>query len=241
MKHSESYKRLESAIKSRILVLDGAMGTQIQQAGLTEDDYRGEFCKEHKSSLQGNHDLLNLTRPDLIENIHKSYVDAGADLLETNTFNSNAISQADYGTEHLCYMMNFEAARIAKKVAGENRFVVGSMGPTNRTASISPDVENPGSRNVNFDQLRDAYKEQAKGLLEGGADAILLETIFDTLNAKAAIFALMELFEEKGLEWFKKNGFVNVKRTVDEMFPLPWLKVRFPLYFENFIYYNHRI
>ncbi len=201
MNYSESYIALKEALDQRVLVLDGAMGTQIQQAGLKEEDYRGKLLKDHPSPLQGNHDLLNLTRPDLISAIHKAYLEAGADILETNTFNANSISQLDYGTGHLVYDINLNAARLAKSIAGNRAFVAGSMGPTNRTASMSPDVENPGFRNVNFDQLARAYKSQAEGLLDGGVDAFLLETIFDTLNAKAAIYALLELFEEHGAFW----------------------------------------
>ena len=201
MKYSESYIAIREALDQRILVLDGAMGTQIQQEGLKEEDYRGEILLNHPSPLQGNHDLLNLTRPKLISGIHKAYLDAGADVLETNTFNANAISQADYGCEHLVYQINYEAARLAKSVAGNKAFVAGSIGPTNRTASMSPDVENPGYRNVTFEGLSNAYKKQAEGLLDGGVDAFLLETIFDTLNAKAAIYALLELFEERDTEW----------------------------------------
>lgn len=201
MKYSKSYIALRDALEQKILVLDGAMGTQIQQAGLVEDDYRGEILINHPSPLKGNHDLLNLTRPELITKIHEAYLDAGADVLETNTFNANAISQADYGTEHLVYQLNYEAARLAKSVAKNKAFVAGSIGPTNRTASMSPDVENPGYRNVTFEGLSNAYKKQAEGLLDGGVDAFLLETIFDTLNAKAAINALLELFEERAAEW----------------------------------------
>ena len=201
MKHSDSYIKLKAALSERILVLDGAMGTQVQQAGLKEEDYRRTILEDHPSPLMGNHDLLNLSSPELIMGIHEAYIEAGADIIETNTFNANAISQADYGTQHLVYDINVAAAKLAKSVAGDGVFVAGSMGPTNRTASMSPDVENPGYRNVSFDQLAEAYKEQARGLLDGGADIILIETIFDTLNAKAAIYALLEIFEDRQEQW----------------------------------------
>ncbi|MFQ5335542.1 MAG: homocysteine S-methyltransferase family protein, partial [Flavobacteriales bacterium] len=193
-------------LKERILVLDGAMGTMIQRYGLNEEDFRGERFSEHAQPLAGNNDVLSLSRPDIIEEIHKSYLSAGADIIETNTFSSNFISQADYGLEGACYEMNVAAARIARRVAdefnasqaGKPRFVAGSLGPTNQTASLSPDVNDPGFRAVTFDELRRAYKEQAEGLLEGGVDMFLVETVFDTLNAKAAIYGIEEIFEEKG-------------------------------------------
>ncbi|MCD6333438.1 MAG: methionine synthase, partial [Bacteroidales bacterium] len=188
-------------LEERILVLDGAMGTMIQQAKPTAADYSGQLLNNHPKSLQGNHEVLNLTRPDLIESIHRQYIKAGADLIETNTFNANAISQSDYGLEDWSYRLNYQGAQIACRAAEKKTLVVGSMGPTNRTASLSPDVANPASRNITFDQLRDAYREQVKGLLDGGVDALLIETVFDTLNAKAAIYAIMEVFEQKGYEW----------------------------------------
>ena len=197
--------KVEEILKSRILVLDGAMGTMIQQYNLTEEDFRGDLFKDHSSPLKGNNDLLSLTRPDIIESIHRIYFEAGADIAETNTFSSTSIAQADYNCQDHVYNMNLESARIAKKVAEEftknqpekPRFVAGSIGPTNRAASMSPDVNRPGYRAVNFDDLVEAYYEQAKGLYDGGTDIFLVETVFDTLNAKAALYALDKLFEEK--------------------------------------------
>ncbi len=194
---------LRGALESRILVLDGAMGTMIQRLRLDEDDYRGDRFGDHPTPLQGNHDLLSLTRPGAIGDIHRAYLDAGADIIETNTFNAQAISQADYGTESAVADMNWEAARIARAAADEftaldparPRFVAGSLGPTNRTASLSPDVENPGFRAVTFDELAAAYREQGEALIEGGVDLLLVETVFDTLNCKAALFGLLELVE----------------------------------------------
>ena len=200
---------LAQLLEQRILILDGAMGTMIQGYGLTEADFRGELLASHSHDLKGNNDLLVITRPDVIADIHRQFLDAGADILETNTFNAQAISQADYATEKLVYRINYEAARLARQVADEKtraephkpRFVAGSLGPTNRTLSISPDVDRPAFRAVTFDQVKDAYKEQALGLLHGGADALLAETAFDTLNLKAAIYAFEELFEELGRRW----------------------------------------
>jgi 5-methyltetrahydrofolate--homocysteine methyltransferase len=191
---------------TRILVLDGAMGTMLQRLELDGDDYRGERFAEHPRELEGNHDILCLTRPDAIADIHRAYLAAGADIIETNTFNAQAISQADYGTEHFVGEINFAAARLAREAAdeftatnpGRPRFVAGVLGPTNRTASLSPDVEDPGFRAVTFAELAVAYREQAIGLLEGGADFLLVETVFDTLNAKAAIHAILTLGEERG-------------------------------------------
>ncbi len=197
---------LTSLLKDRILIMDGAMGTMIQGYNLTEDDFRGQRFGAHPQELKGNNDLLSLTRPDVIEEIHRSFLDAGADLIETNTFNAQAISQADYATESLVYELNVESARIARRAVEDftnsnpekPRFVLGSIGPMNRTLSLSPDVNNPAFRAVTFDQVKDAYKEQARGLFDGGVDALLPETTFDTLNLKAAIVALEELFAEKG-------------------------------------------
>ena len=197
-------KLIEEVIKERILVLDGAMGTMIQQYDLQEEDFRRGWFENHESSLKGNNDLLSLTRPDIIEAIHRAYFDAGADIVETNTFSGTSIAQADYGLEKYVYDINVHSAQIAKKVAedftnndpSKPRFVAGSIGPTNRTASISPDVNDPGFRNTNFDQLVVAYKEQVKGLIEGGVDVLLVETVFDTLNAKAALYAIEEAFSE---------------------------------------------
>lgn len=201
MKLSLSYTRLNAALIDRILILDGAMGTQIQDARLKEEDYQsGPFSKWH-IPLKGNHEILNLTRPDLIKNVYRAYLDAGADIITTNSFNANAISQADYGTEDYVYEMNLSAAKLAREAAGSKFFVAGTLGPTNRTATLSPDVENPGYRNIHFDQLATAYKEQARALIEGGVDLLMLETVFDTLNGKAAIFGLTELFAELGTRW----------------------------------------
>jgi 5-methyltetrahydrofolate--homocysteine methyltransferase len=197
---------LESLLKQRILILDGAMGTMIQSYKLGEADYRGERLRDSAHDLKGDNDLLTLTRPDIIRDIHADYLAAGADIIETNTFNSTRIAQADYHLEELVPELNFAAAQLARKVADEfeqrepqrPRFVAGALGPTNRTASISPDVNDPGFRNVSFDELTAAYGEAAQALVEGGADILLIETIFDTLNAKAAIFAIDEYFERSG-------------------------------------------
>ena len=193
-------------LSQRILVLDGAMGTMIQTYDLDEADFRGTLLRDHGSDLRGNNDILSLTRPDVIEAIHRAYLDAGADLLETNTFNAQAISQADYGTTHLVRDMNLAAARLARRAADDftrrtpdrPRFVIGVLGPTNRTASLSPDVNDPGFRAASFEQIAGAYAEQAAALLEGGVDALMVETVFDTLNCKAALFALRALLEDVG-------------------------------------------
>ncbi|HQW00943.1 MAG TPA: methionine synthase, partial [Saprospiraceae bacterium] len=195
---------LKQAVKDRILVLDGAMGTMLQRYKLTEADYRGEAFATWPSDLKGNHDLLNITRPDVVAEVHRDYFLAGADIVETNTFNANAISQADYGTQSYVYEINLAAAQLARKVADEftaaepskPRFVAGSMGPTNRTASMSPDVNRPGFRATTFKELADAYAEQARGLIDGGVDLLLIETVFDTLNCKAALFGITTLIEE---------------------------------------------
>jgi 5-methyltetrahydrofolate--homocysteine methyltransferase len=203
-----SIERLHDLLSRRILILDGAMGTMIQRYTLTEEDFRGERFRQHPRDLKGNNDLLVLTRPDVIGEIHRQYLDAGADIIETNTFNSNAISQADYALQPLARELNVAAARIAKAAAAEwavktpdrPRFVAGAIGPTNQALSISPDVNNPASRGATFDQVRDAYKDQVRGLIEGGADLLLVETIFDTLNAKAALVGIQEVFAEQGVE-----------------------------------------
>jgi 5-methyltetrahydrofolate--homocysteine methyltransferase len=199
-------KNLQQLAEEKILVLDGAMGTMIQRYTLTEEDFRGTLLKDHAHDLRGNNDLLSLTRPDIIKEIHRQYYAAGADIVETNTFSSTTIAQADYKLEHLAYQLNYESAKIAKEVAEEfnkanpdkPRFVAGAFGPTNRTASISPDVNNPGYRAITFDQLVEAYTEQAHGLIDGGADWLLVETVFDTLNCKAALFAIQNVQKEKG-------------------------------------------
>ncbi|HEU4460362.1 MAG TPA: homocysteine S-methyltransferase family protein [Methylibium sp.] len=196
--------RLPELLKQRILVLDGAMGTMIQRYKLGEADYRGERFKDHGKDLKGNNELLVFTRPDVISEIHEGYLAAGADLIETNTFGATTVAQEDYGLAPIAREINLVAAQLARAAcdkygtADKPRFVAGAFGPTPRTASISPDVNDPAARNVSFDELHAAYKEQAEGLLEGGADLFLVETIFDTLNAKAAIFAIDELFEETG-------------------------------------------
>ncbi len=203
---SNTKSKLELEIEKRILVLDGAMGTMIQRYTLSEEDFRGEFLKNHTHDLRGNNDLLSITKPEIIREIHSQYFEAGADIVETNTFSSTTIAQADYKLEHLAYELNFQSAKIAKEVANEftkrnpsqPRFVAGAFGPTNRTASISPDVNNPGFRAISFDELVTAYSEQAHGLIDGGVDWLLVETVFDTLNCKAALFAIMKVQEEKG-------------------------------------------
>jgi len=208
VKKPTAWTALERAAAERILIIDGAMGTMIQRHKLDEAGYRGQRFKDWPRDVKGNNDLLVLTQPAIIRGIHEQYLDAGADIIETNTFNAQRISMADYGMEDLSYEMNVAAARIAreaadawtKKTPGKPRFVAGAVGPTNRTASLSPKVSDPGFRNVTFDELRAAYAEQVRGLIEGGADIILIETIFDTLNAKAAGFATLEVFEEKGVE-----------------------------------------
>lgn len=193
---------LEATLKKRIMILDGGMGTMIQGYHLEEEDFRGEEFKNHPKTLKGNNDFLSLTKPHIIEEIHKAYLEAGSDIIETNTFSGTSIAQADYGTEYLVYRLNKSSAEIAKKAArdvtaatGVKRYVAGALGPTNRTLSISPSVENPGYRNITFDELVEAYAEQARGLLDGGSDILLVETIFDTANAKAALFAIDQLFE----------------------------------------------
>lgn len=208
---SPSRKTLERLARERILILDGAMGTQIQGLGLSEDDFvghgSGHACAHHSDHPQkGNNDLLILTQPEAIEEIHFKYAMAGADIVETNTFSATTIAQADYGMESAVHDLNVEGARVVRRaldrataIDGKPRFVAGAVGPTNRTASISPDVNNPGFRAVTFEDLRKAYSQQVNGLIEGGADVILIETIFDTLNAKAAIFACLEAFERTGV------------------------------------------
>ena len=193
---------LKDLLKKRILVLDGAMGTMIQRYTLSENDFRGDRFRDHDSDLKGNNDLLSITRPDIIKSIHKEYLDAGADIIETNTFSSTSIAQEDYNLSSIVYELNYQSAKIAKEIVDlcstieKPRFVAGSIGPTNRTASISPDVENPAFRQISFDQLKSAYTEQVRGLIEGGSDLILIETVFDTLNCKAALFAVEDVFED---------------------------------------------
>jgi 5-methyltetrahydrofolate--homocysteine methyltransferase len=193
--------KIEQAIQERILVLDGAMGTMLQRHKFEEEDFRGERFKDFPHPLKGNNDLLSLTQPNAVKDVHRQYFLAGADIVETNTFSSTTIGMADYHMEDLVYELNYESAKIAREVADEftdrPRFVAGSIGPTNRTASMSPDVNDPGFRAVTFDELRIAYREQVEALIDGGCDVLLVETIFDTLNAKAALFAIEEIKEER--------------------------------------------
>src|SRR5690606_22338607 len=197
---------LEQHLEQRILVLDGAMGTMIQKHRPTEDDYRGDRFRDAPADLTGANDLLCLTRPDLIEEIHRAYLEAGADLVETNTFSANRVSLADYGLEEIAEELNEAAARLARRAADavatpeRPRWVLGAMGPTNRTASISPDVADPAARGITFAELVVAYEEQARGLVRGGVDVLLVETAFDTLNAKAALFAISNVLEALGAD-----------------------------------------
>ncbi|MBC9796195.1 homocysteine S-methyltransferase family protein [Sinomicrobium weinanense] len=199
---------LREELQKRILVLDGAMGTMLQRYQFTEEDFRGERFKDYPHPLKGNNDLLSLTQPKAIAEIHASYFEVGADIVETNTFSGTTIAMADYYMEDLVYELNYESARIAREVADEftaknpekPRFVAGAIGPTNKTASMSPDVNDPGYRAVSFDELKTAYKQQVEALVDGGVDILLVETIFDTLNAKAALFAIEEMKEERGLD-----------------------------------------
>ncbi|MGB6268168.1 MAG: homocysteine S-methyltransferase family protein [Olleya sp.] len=199
---------IKKEIQKRILVLDGAMGTMLQQYNFQEEDFRGERFKDYPTSLKGNNDLLSLTQPNAIADIHRKYFEAGADIVETNTFSGTTIAMADYNMEDLVYELNYESAQIARYVANEftnanpnkPRFVAGSIGPTNRTASLSPDVNKPEYRAVTFDELRLAYKQQVEALIDGGVDVLLVETIFDTLNAKAALFAIEEVKEARHID-----------------------------------------
>ena len=199
---------IKQALQDRILVLDGAMGTMLQAYKFTEEDFRGERFKDYPIPLQGNNDLLSITQPEAIKTIHGKYFEAGADIVETNTFSGTTIAMADYQMEDLVYELNYESAKIAKEIAVEftkrepnkPRFVAGAIGPTNRTASMSPDVNDPGYRAVTFDELRIAYKQQVEALVDGGVDLLLVETVFDTLNAKAALFAIEEVKDERNIE-----------------------------------------
>jgi 5-methyltetrahydrofolate--homocysteine methyltransferase len=198
---------LNDLIQHRIIILDGAMGTMIQKHKLQEADFRGDQFRDHPKPLKGNNDILSITKPEIILNIHKEYLEAGADLITTNTFNSNRISMADYGMEDLVYEMNYQSAKLVEKAITqfessakpERHFIVGTLGPTNRTASMSSDVNDPGARFVTFDQLAEAYSEQTRGLIDGGADILLVETVFDVLNCKAALFAIDTVFEERAV------------------------------------------
>jgi len=200
--------KIKEAIQNKILVLDGAMGTMLQRYNFSEADFRGERFKEYPSSLKGNNDLLSLTQPQAIADVHRLYLDAGADIIETNTFSGTTIAMADYNMESLVYELNYESAVIAKRIANEftnanpdkPRFVAGSIGPTNRTASLSPDVNRPEYRAITFEELRIAYKQQVEALIDGGVDVLLVETIFDTLNAKAALFAIEEVKEKRQID-----------------------------------------
>lgn len=211
---------IREILKNRILVLDGAMGTMIQRYKLEEEDFRNEALKDHHIPLKGNNDLLSMTRPDVIKAIHKEYYEAGADFAETNTFSGTTIAQADYKLEHVIYDLNYQSAKIAREVADEMtalepekpRFVIGAMGPTNRTASISPDVNDPGYRAVTFDDLYKAYTEQAHALIDGGVDVLMVETVFDTLNAKAAIMACDDVIKER-----KADISIMVSGTITDM------------------------
>ncbi|WP_047420469.1 homocysteine S-methyltransferase family protein [Cellulophaga sp. Hel_I_12] len=201
-------QHIKEVLKQRILILDGAMGTMLQRHKFTEVDFRGERFKDWEHPLQGNNDLLSITQPEAIADVHRQYFAAGADIVETNTFSGTTIAMADYFLEDFVYELNYESAKIARKVADEftakepnkPRFVAGSIGPTNKTASMSPDVNDPGFRAVSFDELRIAYKQQVEALLDGGVDLLLVETIFDTLNAKAALFAIEEVKEERNID-----------------------------------------
>jgi 5-methyltetrahydrofolate--homocysteine methyltransferase len=205
-------------LSERILILDGAMGTMIQRYKLEEEDFRTSELFSHPNSLKGNNDLLSLSRPEIIRDIHREYLNAGADIIETNTFSSTTIAQEDYKLAHLAYSLNLESAKLAREVAEEfsaktpdkPRFVAGAIGPTNRTASLSPDVNDPGYRAITFDQLVTAYSEQVNGLLDGGVDIILVETIFDTLNAKAALYAIQDVYENRGLPLEPKEGGIPI-------------------------------
>lgn len=201
----DSRAGIRETAQNRILIIDGAMGTMIQRERLTEADFRGERFKDWPSDLRGNNDLLNITRPNVIRAIHEAYLEAGADILATNTFSSNRVAQADYGMGDLAYELNLAGARLAREAADavatedEPRFVAGAIGPTTKTASMSPDVGDPGARNITFDELREVYAEAVRGLIDGGADMLLFETITDTLNVKAGIFAAEEVFDETGV------------------------------------------
>lgn len=201
-------QKLRTILKERILILDGAMGTMLQEYNFQEEDFRGERFKDYSIPLKGNNDLLSITQPEAVKEVHRKYFAAGADIAETNTFSGTTIAMADYEMEDLVYELNYQSAKLAKEVAEEftkeepnkPRFVAGAIGPTNRTASLSPDVNDPGYRAVTFDELRLAYKQQAEALLDGGADILLVETVFDTLNAKAALFAIEEVKTEREIE-----------------------------------------
>ena len=211
---------IRNELQKRILIIDGAMGTMIQRRRLEEKDYRGERFRQWPKDVKGNNDLLSITRPDVIEDIHREYLEAGADIIETNTFSSTAIAQADYDMQSLAYELNLTSAKVARKAADDYtasvpskpRFVAGAIGPLNKTLSLSPDVNNPGYRAVSFDQVVSAYLEQVRGLVEGGVDLLLIETIFDTLNAKAAVYAIKKYFRESG----KKEIPIMISGTITD-------------------------
>ena len=220
--------QLENQLRKRILLLDGATGTMIQRHRLDESAFRGDRFKDHQSDLQGNNDILCLTQPDIIGGVHRAYLEAGADLIETNTFASTSIAQADYGLESIVYDLNVAAAQIAKKATDEfsdrnpdrPRFVAGAIGPMNRTLSISPDVNDPAFRAVQFEEVKDSYREQVRGLLDGGADLLLVETIFDTMNAKAALLAIEEERAARGVD---VPLMISVNITIG---PVNWSRTR---------------
>uniref|UniRef100_A0A9J2PS54 methionine synthase n=1 Tax=Ascaris lumbricoides TaxID=6252 RepID=A0A9J2PS54_ASCLU len=206
-RRQEVFETISRIARERILIIDGAMGTMLQREHLQEADFRADILKDHPKPLKGNNDILSLTRPDIVYKIHKLYLEAGADFIETNTFSGTAVAQADYQCEHLVHDINYRSAQIARKAADEiyeqtgvRRFVCGAIGPTNKTLSISPSVEHPEFRNITFQELVKAYDEQARSLIEGGVDVLLVETVFDSANAKAALFAIRTLFEEGGIE-----------------------------------------
>lgn len=210
---SDIFAYLTATLRKRIMMIDGAMGTEIQKHKLKEEHYRGDRFKDYHRDLKGNNDILSITQPHIIKGIHAAYLEAGADIIETNTFNGTRIAQADYGLESLVFELNVASARLAREACDEATaknpsrpcFVAGAVGPTNRTASISPNVEDPSCRNVSFPELVEAYEEQVRGLVEGGADILNVETIFDTLNAKAAMFAIDGFYEKKDQEHADKG------------------------------------
>ena len=220
-------KTLQDCLKDRILIIDGAMGTMIQRHKLEEKDYRGERFKDWHTDVKGNNDLLSITQPQIIEGIHKQYLEAGADIIETNTFSSTSIAQADYDMQSLAYELNVASAKCARNAADEYtaknpdrpRFVAGAIGPLNKTLSLSPDVNNPGFRAVTFDEVATAYTEQIKGLVDGGVDFILIETIFDTLNAKAAIYAFLNFFKNRKSS-LQSSGFPPLSGEIEGALPI---------------------
>src|SRR5438067_56578 len=215
----EFSRPLEKLLRERIVILDGAMGTMVQRYKLAEADYRGTQFADWPSDVKGNNDLLCITKPEVIEEIHTQYFEAGADIIETNTFNANAISMADYGMESLVRELNLAAAKVAKRAASkfQNRFIAGAIGPMSKTLTISRDVNDPAKREVTFDQVKNAYREQVEALIEGGVDLLLVETIFDTLNAKAALFAIAEVFEQSKIQTQKSKIPVLISGTITDL------------------------